>query len=104
MRALVRGKQAAQRGQAQPWLALTQAVEDDFDGLPQVVEPGAGAAAQGQVAQAGQGVAAGVGLGGGGLGAGGCGVGLGLFGGRLGGNEAGLFHVEGEDAVLDEAQ
>jgi hypothetical protein len=45
-------------------------VEDDFDGLPQVVKPGAGTAAQGQVAQAGQCVAAGVGLGGGGFGAG----------------------------------
>ena len=104
VRALVRGKQAAQGGQPQARLALAQAVEDDFDGLPQVVKPGAGTAAQGQVAQAGQGVAAGVGLGGGGFGAGGGGVGLCFFSRGLGGDEAALFHAEGEDAAVDEAQ
>ena len=79
-------------------------MEDDFDGLPKVIKPGAGAAAQGQIAQARQGVAAGVGLGGGGFGAGGRGVDLGLFGGGLGGNEAALFDAEGEDAAVDKAQ
>lgn len=104
VRALVRGKQAAQRGQPQARLALAQAVEDDFDGLPQVVKPGAGAPAQGQIAQARQGVAAGVGLGGGGFGAGGGGVGLGFFRCGLGGDKAALFHTEGEDAAVNEAQ
>ena len=104
VRALVRGKQAAQGGQPQAWLALAQAVEDDFDGLPQVVKPGAGTAAQGQVAQAGQGVAAGVGLGGGGLGSGAGRVGLRVLRRGLGGDEAELFHAEGEDAAVDEPQ
>ena len=104
VRALVRGKQAAQSGQPQAWLALAQAVEDDFDGLPQVVKPGAGTAAQGQVAQAGQGVAAGVGLGGGGFGTGAGRVGLRVLRRGLGGDEAALFHAEGEDAAVDKAQ
>ncbi|MEG6719198.1 hypothetical protein V1959_34535, partial [Pseudomonas aeruginosa] len=58
-------EQAAQRGQGQARLALSQTTEDDADGLPLVVVASEGPALEAQLAQAGLGVTFGIGATGG---------------------------------------